>query len=209
MRGDELKPKRSNSGDSARERIVAAARRSFFANGFRGVSMDDLARELGMSKRTLYEHFSSKTALIEAAILHKFRGIDAELERITSTPSDFPATLHLLLACIQQQTGEIQPPFLRDIRRQPEIFNHVDRGRRELVQRYLGKLISRGRKTGVIREDVPAELIIEIILGALERIMNPQKMAELDITPKGGYSAIIAVILEGVITEKGRSQYGK
>ncbi len=207
MHRDGLKQKRSSIDDSAYQRIVAAARRNFFANGFRRVTMDDLARELGMSKKTLYEHFPSKTVLVEAAIFDKFRGIDAELERITSAcSSDFAATLHRLLAYIQQQTGEIQPPFFRDIRRQPEMFNHVERGRRELVQRYLGKLLSRGRKAGVIRDDVPAELITEIILGALEKIMNPAKMAELDITPKAGYSAIIAVILEGVITEKGRSQ---
>jgi len=207
MPRDELKPKKSTSDDAARERIVAAARRNFFAKGFRGVTMDDLARELGMSKKTLYEHFSSKTALVEAAILHKFRGIYAELERITSgSSSAFPATLHQLLSYIQQQTGEIQPPFLRDIRRQPEMFNIVESGRREMIQRYLGKLIGRGRKAGVVRDDVPAELITEIILGALEKILNPAKMAELDITPKAGYAAIIAVILEGVITEKGRSQ---
>jgi len=207
MHSDELKPKRSSIDDAAHERIVAAARRIFFADGFRRVTMDDLARELGMSKKTLYEHFSSKTALVEAAILHKFRAIDAELERITSASSSyFPARLHRLLSYIQQQTGEIQPPFLRDIRRQPELFNHVEKGRRELVERYLGKLLSRGRATGVIRDDIPAELIAEIILGALEKIINPAKMAELDITPKTGYAAIISVMLEGVVTEKGRSQ---
>ena len=139
-----------------------------------------ISPKIGISKKTLYEHFPSKTALVEAAIFDKFRGIDAELERITSErSSDFAGTLHRLLAYIQQQTEEIQPPFLRDIRRQPEIFHHVENSRRELVQRYFGKLIYEGRKAGIIREDVPAELIIEIILGALEKIINPTKMAEL------------------------------
>jgi hypothetical protein len=82
----------------------------------------------------------------------------------------------------------------------------VDNKRRELVRRHFGKLIDQGRKAGTIRKDVPAELITEIILGALEKIMNPAKLAELEITPNVGYSAIIAVILEGIITEKGRSK---
>ncbi len=197
----------SGAGHSVSGQIVAVARRNFFASGFRGVTMDDLAQDLGISKKTLYEHFPSKTALVEAAIFDKFRDIDAELERITSErSSDFAGTLHRLLAYIQQQTEEIQPPFMRDIRRQPEIFHHVENRRTELVQRYFGKLIREGRKAGIVREDVPAELITEIILGALEKIINPAKMAELEITPKVGYSAIIAVILEGVITEKGRSK---
>ncbi|HYA42953.1 MAG TPA: helix-turn-helix domain-containing protein [Syntrophobacteraceae bacterium] len=202
MRRDNEKPKESSPDDSsAYERIVAAARRIFFANGFRRVTMDDLARELGMSKKTLYEHFPSKTALVEAAILHKFQAVDSELQRISSEcSSDFLGTLRDLLAYIQQQMGEIQPPFLRDIKRQPELFSHVEARRRELVQRYFGGIISQGRKAGLVRQDVPAELITEIILASFERIMIPSKMAELEITPRAGFSAIVSVILEGVIT---------
>ena len=44
-------------GEPAHRRIVAGARRYFFAHGFRGVTMDDLAAELAMSKKTLYAHF--------------------------------------------------------------------------------------------------------------------------------------------------------
>jgi len=202
MHRDSDKPREPSSDDSAAyERIVAAARRIFFANGFRRVTMDDLARELGMSKKTLYEHFPSKTALVEAAILDKFRAIDGELQRITSEfSSDFIGTLRDLLAYIQREMGEIQPPFRRDIKRHPELFSHVEGRRRQLVQRYFGGIINEGRKAGVVREDVPAEIIIEIILAALERIMTPSKMAELEMTPKAGFSAIVSVILEGVIT---------
>jgi len=197
----------SGAGHPVSAQIIAVARRVFFANGFRAVTMDDLAHELGISKKTLYEHFPSKTALVEAAIFDKFRGINSELERITSESSSaFAGRLHRLLAYIQQQTGEIQPPFMRDLRRQPQIFRHVESERKQLVRRHFGKLIDQGRKAGTIRKDVPAELITEIILGALEKIMNPAKLAELEITPNVGYSAIIAVILEGIITEKGRSK---
>ena len=196
----------SGAGHPVVAQIIAVARQVFFANGFRSVTMDDLAHELGISKKTLYEHFRSKTALVEATVFDKFRGINSELERITSESSSaFAGRLHRLLAYIQQQTGEIQPPFMRDLRRQPQIFRHVESERKQLVRRHFGKLIYEGRKSGLIRKDVPVELITEIILGALEKIMNPAKMAELEITPKAGYSAIIAVILEGVITEKGRS----
>ena len=46
--------------------------------------------------------------------------------------------------------------------------------------------------------------MIEILLGATEAIMNPPKMAELGLTPKTGFLAIITVFLEGLLTEKGR-----
>src|SRR5207249_11360994 len=93
----------------ARQRIVAAARRHFLAHGFRGVTMDDLAAELGMSKKTLYAHFPGKAALLEAMLLDKFRSVEADLTRIASEcPSDFAACLPRLLACIQRHTDEIR-----------------------------------------------------------------------------------------------------
>ncbi|MBI5249030.1 MAG: TetR/AcrR family transcriptional regulator [Desulfomonile tiedjei] len=193
--------------DPARQRIIALARRHFFAYGFRGVTMDDLAKELGMSKKTLYTHFSGKAALIGAALLDKSREIEKDLDRITSDcASDFLAALYQLLSCMQLHLEEFRPPFLRDVQREsPEMFKLVEERREDLIHRYFGKLLDEGRKSGMIREDIQAGLLLEIFLGAIQAIVNPKKLAELGLTPKEGFSAIITVILEGVITETGRS----
>jgi AcrR family transcriptional regulator len=193
---------------AAAQRIVTAARRHFFTHGFRSVTMDDLADELGMSKKTLYVFFPSKSALLRAVLLDKFQSVEADLGRITSeSPTDALGSLQRLLACMQWHTQEIQPPFVRDIRREtPEMFKLVENRRRELIQRHFGKFFSAGRRAGIIRKDIPTKVIIEILLGATEAIMNPQKMSELGLTPQTGYAAIISTILEGVITGHGRSK---
>jgi AcrR family transcriptional regulator len=190
----------------ASQRIVAAARRHFLSHGFRSVTMDDLAEELGMSKKTLYASFASKAALLEAVLLDKFRSIDADLHRITSDCTDVPTALHRLLECVQRHTEEIQPPFVRDMRREPEMFKMVEGRRRDVIRRYFTKLLDEGRKAGMIRKNIPTRHIIEILLAAVQAILNPPKMAELDLTPKTGFSTIITVILEGVVTETGRAQ---
>ncbi len=199
---------RQAAEDSASRRIVTAARRHFFAPGFRNVTMDDLAEELGMSKKTLYLAFASKTDLVRAVLLDKFRAVDDDLQRIMSEP---PATvmdsLHQLLACMQRHTAEIQPPFVRDIRREaPEIFELVQSLRRDLIQRYFGKLFEEGRRAGIFRKDISTQLMIEILLGATESIVNPSKLAELGPTVKAGYLTVVNVILEGVLARKRRSQ---
>ena len=193
--------------NSGRQRIVATARRHFFAYGFRAVTMDDIARELGMSKKTLYAHFPSKAALVEAVLLDKIRRVETDLKRITSSSSsDFLTTLHQLLARVQMHLEEIQPPFLRDLRREaPEMFALVETRRREMIHQYFGRLVGAGQAEGIIREDVPTELIVEILLGATQAIMNPEKLTELGLTPKDGFSGIITVIFRGVFTEMGRA----
>jgi AcrR family transcriptional regulator len=192
--------------NTAAQRIVSAARRHFFANGFRSVTMDDLAEELGMSKKTLYASFPGKEALLRSVLLDKFRSVEIDLDRIASAAStDVLDSLHQLLACVQRHAEEIQPPFVRDMRREaPEMFQLVQSRRREMIQRHFGKILEAGRRAGIFRKDISTRLMIEILLGATEAIMNPPKMAELGLTPKSGFLTILAVVLEGALTDKGR-----
>jgi hypothetical protein len=73
-----------------------------------------------------------------------------------------------------------------------------------LIQRYFGKLFVQGQQAGMVRKDVPAKLIIEILLALVQAIMNPPKMEELGMLPKEGFSGIIRIVLEGALTPKGR-----
>jgi len=167
--------------------------------------MDDLAAELGMSKKTLYAHFRSKTALLETVINDKLRNVETELKRVMEGGRvDFPQRLHALLTCMRRQTDEIQPAFFRDVQREaPDLFALVQGGRRKLIQRYFGKLVKDGRKAGTIRRDIPTALMIEILIGAVDAIVNPARMAELGLTPQAGYIRIISVFLEGVLVRSG------
>jgi len=200
-------PQERRRDNPAAQRIVTAARAHFFAHGFRSVTMDDLAEELGMSKKTLYASFPSKAALLQAVLMDKFRNVESDLDAIMAQRSDDTLTeLQRFLACMQQHTEEIQPPFVRDIRREaPELFQVIEKRRREMIQRYFGKIFAEGRKAGLVRKDIPVKLIIEILLGAVQAIMNPPKMDELGLDPKTGYSSIVSVILDGVILKKGRA----
>lgn len=201
-------PQRSSSphaGDPVRAQIIAVARRHFLAHGFRGVTMDDLAAELGMSKKTFYAHFESKRDLIEAVLREKLAEANADFERISEGRGDFPLLIHDLLEAVQRHTDEIQPSFVRDMSREtPEIFQLVEETRREMMRRHFGKIFAQGRKLGAIRKDIAPELIIEILVGATRAVAHPAKVQEMNSTPKAVLSAIITLILEGALTEKGR-----
>jgi AcrR family transcriptional regulator len=198
----------SPNDTSGRDRIVAAARQHFFAHGFRGVTMDDLAAELGMSKKTHYAHFPSKLALVEAVVREKFQALDGELKTVDAEyAADFPAALRHLLACVQRHTEEVRPPFLRDVQREtPSLFQQIDRRRRELIRRHFGKLFTEGQKAGTIRKDISADLILEVLLTCVREIVNPDRLLEINLTPQTAFGAILSVVLEGVLTDKGRAK---
>jgi len=189
-----------------RQRIVEAARVHFFSHGFRSVTMDDLAKDLGISKKTLYAYFPGKFDLLEAVLADKFADVEATLNEVTRAhPHDFPAALRDLLAGTQRELNEIKPPFVRDMRQKaPDVFKLVERRRAALIQRYFGKFFADGQRAGMVRKDVPAKLIIEILLAMVQSIMNPPKMEELGMMPKEGYTGILKIVLEGALTAKGR-----
>jgi AcrR family transcriptional regulator len=202
-----LTPKSTNRGaDEGRERIVNAARAHFFSHGFRSVTMDDLAEELGTSKKTLYTYFPGKVDLLEAVLDDKFASVEATLKKATRAhPHDFPGTLHELLAGMQRELDEIKPPFVRDMRQKaPQVFKSVERRRGALIERYFGKLFIDGQHAGMVRKDVPAKLMIQILLAMVQAIMNPPKMEELGMLPKEGFAGILKIVLEGALTSKGR-----
>jgi AcrR family transcriptional regulator len=194
--------------DPPRQRIVDAARTHFFSHGFRSVTMDDLAAELGISKKTLYAHFPGKFDLLEAVLVAKFASVEAMLKRATGAhPNDFPATLQELLAGTQRELDEIKPPFVRDMRQKaPHVFKIIERRRAALFERYFGSLLVAGQRAGMVRKDVPVKLMIAIWLAVVQSIMNPAKMEELGMMPKEGFAGILKIVLEGALTAKGRKR---
>jgi AcrR family transcriptional regulator len=200
-------PPRNRKNEFGQQRIVEAARAHFFCHGFRSVTMDELAEELGISKKTLYAHFAGKIELLEAVLADKFAGVEAKLNEIARThPHDFSAALHELLANMQRELHEIKPPFVRDMRQKaPHVFKVIERRRAALIERFFGKLFIEGQRAGMVRKDVPAKLTIEILLAIVQAIMNPLKMEELGMTPKEGFAGILKIILEGALTRRGRT----
>jgi AcrR family transcriptional regulator len=168
--------------------------------------MDDLADELGISKKTLYAHFPGKIDLLEAVLDDKFQGVETMLKGVThAQPQDFPATLRELLAGTQRELDEIKPPFVRDMRQKaPQVFEVIERRRAALFQQYFGNLLLAGQRAGMVRKDVPSNLIIEILLAIVQAIMNPAKMEKLGMMPKEGFAGILKIVLEGALTPKGR-----
>jgi AcrR family transcriptional regulator len=196
-------PARASKGH---RHVIAAARREFFVHGFKRVSMDDLAADLRMSKKTLYACFPSKSSLVEAVLKDKFKEVEADFSRLASEHSpDMEEAIHRFLQHLQRHTAEIHPPFVRDLGREtPDLFRIVEHRRRKLIRGHVAALFNKGRKAGLIRKDIPLYLLIEILLGVVESVMVPSKLSELGLTLEKGYSTIIRVILEGAFVRRSR-----
>ncbi|MDQ2868750.1 MAG: TetR/AcrR family transcriptional regulator [Verrucomicrobiota bacterium] len=165
--------------------------------------MDDLAAELRISKKTLYSHFPSKHELLEAVLREKFRGIKAMLAAAPSARTNgFAAALQSLLGGLQSELAELAPSFLRDMRSAPDVFQRLERQRAVMIREHFTKLFRDGQRAGEVRSDVSLDLMVETLLAAIQAIMNPAKLQELDLPPTAAFGALIDLLLRGAFVRK-------
>jgi AcrR family transcriptional regulator len=198
---------RKIQSDSATERIVTAARKHFLQHGFRSVTMDDLAEAMGMSKKTLYVHFKTKRELLEAVIELKLGDLETAMDAVPSGGTkEFAATLHRLLTGIRQQAQEISPTFARDLaREEPGLFERIKTKRREVIGRTFTRILRVGQKAKLIRGDIPADILVEILVGLADAVAVPEKVAARGMAPGEMLTIVLKVFLDGVQTKKGSS----
>ncbi len=170
--------------------------------------MDDLATEMGMSKKTLYVHFKSKMELVQAVMVAKLGQFQREMtEMLSDEPDLFVDTLHRLLACGQTHAREITPTFVRDLMREsPELIEIMKARRRVVIAQTFGRLLKVGQEANFIRKDITVDALIAILLGATDAVVTPENVTGRGISPGTIISEILSVFLQGVLTEKGRQQ---
>jgi AcrR family transcriptional regulator len=188
-----------------RERIAVTAERIFFAGGFSRVLMDDLARELGMSKKTLYSHFTSKEELLRAVLVRRTGEVERGLEAIVSVKESFPLKLGHLARFLQGKLADVSPIFLEDIRRYaPECFQVVEAFRARAIPRYFGRLFEEGIRSGHVRRQVNRDLLIRMLVLSVQGIIRPETVEELHLRPREALEHILAILFDGILTPTGR-----
>lgn len=194
-------PKTASRTTADRLRIVEAARAHFFSQGHAAVTMDQLAAELGMSKKTLYLHFPSKDALLEAIIDDFAKGAAAMLARILGDPqSTSPEKLRNALAGISDHLAPIQPAFLASLRRfAPQQYQRIQSLRRQNLTAHLLPLLAAGRQRGELRATSDPAFVVELLLQAIHGLLEPETLRRLGRTPSQAVGEALDVLFHGIL----------
>lgn len=153
--------------------IIQGAFRLFYKYGIRSISMDDICRELCMSKKTVYQYFKNKEELVA-------KGLEAETVKescqYTSIHENFPNPIDALLEVSKltcQLLAEINPNFIYDLKKYyPEIYkNYIDHTRTHVYNKIRENML-RGIEEGVYRPELSVDLISRLYVQKLEDIMD-------------------------------------
>ena len=194
-----------------RKRILDQARAHFFAHGYSTFTMDDLAAELGMSKKTLYVHFAGKDEIIGAIIQDIGEETRSDAEAILRHRElNFTGKLHAFVESVMQRLATLDPRTVRDLQRHaPALFARIDEMRRKVIPYIFGRLVEEGRAEGLVRRDVPPAFAIEFFLHAMQGILQGPALAHLRVMPREAIAQGIDLFFSGLLTPAGRKQYEK
>jgi AcrR family transcriptional regulator len=193
----------------ARQRVLEAAREQFFASGFSLITMDDLAAAVGMSKKTLYQLFPSKEALLETLITERAQEMRQAWQAIAQdSAASTPDKLRRTIAMVVSRLADIQPAFVFSLKRHaPEQYRRVQALRRQNLQLFLGQLLAEGRARGVVRADLNERLVVEMLLETLHALLEPETLQRLELMPARAAGLLLDLLCQGLLTEKGKTAY--
>lgn len=194
----------ATAAEALRARIIQTAAEHFFAHGFSTITMDDLAGEMGLSKKTLYQHFPGKEELLSAVIRQKAATIRQALDEITQQPNlDYPEKLRRVITILAAKLADIQPVFIHNLKKYaPAHYREVDEIRRENFSRVFTRLLQEGRERGLIRKDLHIPFAIELVLGAFRAMLDGDTLNRLQFTPGEVMERSLDLIFDGLLIRK-------
>lgn len=189
-----------------RQRILEVARSRFVPLGFSKVTMDEIASDLGMSKRTIYQHFGSKQTLLREAMLDKAARIGAGLQEIVNRVGPSPAEkLAEVVMFLAKGLPRFSRMFLEDMHRNaPDLWAELDGRRNRVMKESFRKLIVEGQQKGDFRRDLNLDLLLQILEVLLQRIVSPEALSQIPRTAAQVVVEIIEILSIGIMTDNGR-----
>ena len=146
-------------------RIIEAASDRFMDAGLYKVTMDEIASDLRMSKKTVYKFFPSKEVLLKAIIHTMLKRVENEVQDIISSDRPFEEKLTSILTFVGNIMRKLSRPFMRDVQRfAPGLWKEIETFRRERVFSKIQQMFRQAKKEGVFREDLDIDLFFLVFI---------------------------------------------
>jgi AcrR family transcriptional regulator len=188
-------------------RIAEAARQRFLRYGFSRVTTEEIAQDLGISKKTLYQHYPTKRILLEAAIARMEHEIQEGIEALLRDERlDVLEKAGRLMALVGGKISRVERPFLEDLQRiAPEVWKGIAEFRRRVVFPLMGRLIREGVQNGTFRKDLDLRLLVPLYFTVFQNTFTPEALSQLPEPPGEVFGMLFRLLFQGMLTEEARA----
>ncbi|WP_317129737.1 TetR/AcrR family transcriptional regulator [Gillisia hiemivivida] len=172
--------------------------------------MDDIANELGISKKTIYTHFSTKTKLVEAASIHIFELISTGIDKISAQKLNvIEETYAVKEFAMKNLNNEQSSPQYQLKKYYPKIAEFLSNKQFCVMQDCVIENLKRGIETGIYRPDIPINFTSKIYFIGITGIRDNDIFNTSEFSVPQLMENYLEYHMRAIVTEKGLDTLNK
>ncbi|MDP2236860.1 MAG: TetR/AcrR family transcriptional regulator [Bacteroidales bacterium] len=184
--------------------IIQEARQLFQRYGIKSISMDELSRQLGISKKTLYLHFTDKNDLVEKTLLHMTNEKECAMKEMHNKDLNAVEELFEMFSYANEMIRNHNPSMEFDLQKfYPHIFKRLrDFHRNNMYEATLKNLL-KGKNEGYYRNDLNEEIISKLFVLRIENLMHSDMVTLEEIHSDKFFKEVFKYHMFGIISPQG------
>lgn len=193
-----------------KEEIIITAADMFLAYGFKSVTMDDIAQKMGISKKTIYAHFSTKTKLVEASTVHVLRTMEEGIQKIREQKLDaIEELLKIKRFVLHHLKDEKSSPQFQLSKYYPRIFIELQENHLQTMHNCVRDNLEKGIIGGVYRPTLPVDFVSKIYFLGMMGIKDKSLFPEEEYPTPELTVKYLEYHLRAIVTKKGFEEMKK
>lgn len=186
-----------------KERILTECSQMLMSAGPSSMTMDDVARACGISKRTLYETFPDKRTLIEECVNRQHKAKNAEVKEIFETSNNCFEAMYRVYQRVRKMYANTSVAFINDIKRlYPDIFNqHM--GNEKMTVDGLSSVLRKAQDEGLVIKRINPEIAAYLFVASMRELHENSHFAQYGFKSDDMFDHVFISFLRGVATIKG------
>jgi AcrR family transcriptional regulator len=186
------------------EKILKISLELFFKNGIKRITMDDIAKELGMSKKTIYHYYKEKDDLVNQLCIVEMKKQEEIFKNIEKQSIDPIHEIIIISNTVSEMMQHINPIFFLDLQKfHSNAFLQFQKFKDECAYKDLLRNIKSGKEIGVYRNDIDEEFTARYRLAQIDMLMFGNYFSFEKISFTQSHQLLLDMFVHGICTLKG------
>lgn len=193
-----------------KERILGKAAELFMRYGIRSITMDEIAAQLGISKKTIYQFFTDKDDMVFAVIEQEIRKNEAECLQYRYDSSDAVHEVFLAVEDLEEMLRYTNPMMLYDLEKyHPRAFQKIRDYKYQFLHEALLENLRKGIEEGVYRTEINRDIVAKNRIESAFLVFDPNLFPHSRYRMSEVNFELAMLFLHSIVTDKGRKLIAK
>ncbi len=188
-----------------KERILTAAEELFMQYGFRSISMDDIAKHISVSKKTIYQFFEDKDEIVNITVRRHF---EKEKEvcnhQVFCNASNAVEEMVKVAKLIKLNTLNINPAIIFDLQKyHPKAWQILQDFKQDFILHSIVRNLKQGIEEGLYRPDIDVDVLARLRLEEVQMGFDSSIFSPVKFNAYQTHMQLLEHFIRGIVTDKG------